>query len=68
MPTNLANFRVGNCPVCGLCITCVGHGKTPRHGHVRNDKHGSRVPGGKLKWLPACSGSGKLAANIYPEL
>jgi len=51
--------RIGNCPRCGLCVVVVGRDKTPKHGHIKS-KHG------KNGWLPSCSGSGRVAANIYP--
>ena len=43
---------VGNCPVCHLAITCIGHRKTPRHSHIKTKRWG---------WLPSCPGSGKPA-------
>lgn len=48
--------QIGNCPECELCITCVGNGKTPKHGHI---KHWYTKD--HWRWLSPCGGSGKPA-------
>ena len=54
---------IGNCPVCGFACKTVGHGKVPRHGHVKNPWMGT--PRWKpLVWLPRCRGSGLPAVNF----
>ena len=51
-------YRIGNCPECHLCVTCVSNGKTPRHGHIKTNIRGY------TEWLPPCSGSGKPAIYV----
>ena len=48
--------KIGNCPVCRLCITCVGNAKTPKHGHVKY-----WYSADTWRWLPPCTGSGEPA-------
>ena len=47
---------IGNCPVCGFACRTIGHGKTPRHGHIK----------WKKGWLPPCKGSG-LVVDEEPK-